>query len=586
MKKPLGKERLDVDRKILGLIVFAVFCAVMLILIVNFSTNTLSGIRGYVAGEGYWAKAQKESVMHLSHFIITEDEEDFLSFKSVLRINRGDKVGREELQKDDFDYDIVFEGFEQGLNHPDDIPHMINLYRRFQDFPHVKDAIETWQAGDEKIEELVQFGDSVWSAINTSEISLQQKEQWLERLNTLDHELTELEVRFSNAMGSVARLLNRILRWATISLGLLLILTGAWLTSRFYKSTKIWMDTLKESETRFKEVLSNSKDVLYKMDLPSKKYVYVNPAIKKMLGYEKKEFLEGGAEFIISKLHPEDVDRMRSLVDNYEQVSDGDFLPTVQFRMKDAEGNYHWVSNVRTLIRDKDNNPDAIVGSVRDITIQKVQEKELKTSLKEKEILLQEIHHRVKNNLSIVSSLLELQKANVKEDVQSLLSSSQTRIKSIAKVHEKLYQSTTLSDISLDIYISELAEEIANAYQSDQRNIELKLDVEPVTIHLDEAIPIGLILNELINNAYKHGLNGHNEGYIKISLAREKHKMVMSVTNNGTPLPPDFDLKDRDSLGMTLVNVLLKKIHGSLDIQTGEETSFVINFELDNAKAG
>lgn len=419
MKNPIGKERLDVDRKILGLTVFAVFCALALILIVNLSINTLSGIRGYVGGEGFWAKAQKESVIHLNHFIITEDEEDFISFKSVLRINRGDRVAREELQKDDYDYDVVFEGFEQGLNHPDDIPHMINLFRRFQNTPHVKDAIETWEAGDNKIEELVQFGDSVWAAVNTSEVSLEQKTEWFEQLNTLDHELTELEFRFSGAMGNVARLLNRILRWATISLGMLMIFTGTWLISRFYRSTQTWMETLKESENRFKEVLSNSKDVLYKMDIHSKQYVYVNPAIREMMGYEQKEFLDGGAKFILSKIHPKDVERMKSLVDNYENISDGDFLPTVQFRMKDVEGNYHWVSNVRTLIRDEDNNPDAIVGSVRDITLQKKQEKEIKQSLEDKEILLQEIHHRVKNNLSIVSSLLELQKSNVSDEVKA-----------------------------------------------------------------------------------------------------------------------------------------------------------------------
>jgi len=344
------------------------------------------------------------------------------------------------------------------------------------------------------------------------------------------------------------------------------------------------MNTLKKSENRFKEVLTNSKDVLYKMDIRSKKYVYVNPAITEMLGYEKKEFLDGGAEFIISKLHPDDLSRMKSLVDHYEDVSDGHFLPTVQFRLKDTEGNYHWVSNVRTLIRDEDNQPDAIVGSVRDITVQKKQEKKIKESLKEKEILLQEIHHRVKNNLAIISSLLELQKDNVNEEVQNLLSSSQARIKSIAKVHEKLYQSTTLSEISLDIYISELAEEIARAYQSDEKNIDLELDVEPLSVDLDEAIPIGLILNELINNAYKHGFKELSEGRITVSLQPEQDKMVLSVSNNGTTIPEDFDLQESDSLGMTLVNVLLKRIHGTLDVQRKKETSFIIHFNLDDIK--
>lgn len=581
MKKPLGKERLDVDRKILSLVAFAFICSVMLIFIVNFSINTLSGIRGYVGGEGNWAKAQKEAIIHLSRYIITEDEAVFGNFKSVLRINKGDRTSREELEKEDFDYDIVVEGFEQGMNHPEDIPQMINVYRRFQNFPDVREAINTWEVADQKIDELIQFGDSVRYHISTSEIGADQKAKWLEELTVLDHELTELEFRFSNAMGSAARLLNSIIRWSTIILGMMLISIGVWLTSRFYKSTKIWTETLKESERRFKQVLSNSKDVLYKMDIKSRKYVFVNPAIKEMLGYSKKEFLNGGAEFIISKVHPDDLERMKSLVENYDNISDGDFLPTVQFRLKDIDGNYHWVSNVRTLIRDENDNPEAIVGSVRDITVQKLQEKEIKESLKEKEILLQEIHHRVKNNLAIISSLLELQKSTVNDDVKSLLSSSQARIKSIAKVHEKLYQSTTLSDISLDIYISELAEEISRAYQSDEKHIDLKVDAEPVSITLDQAIPIGLILNELINNAYKHGFDGIDNGYIKVSLQKPNDRMELSVANSGNTISEDFDPKDSDSLGMTLINVLLKKINGTLEIKTGKETRFIIHFNLD-----
>ena len=123
--------------------------------------------------------------------------------------------------------------------------------------PQVKKAIEIWTEGDEKIAKLIHFGDSVRVQMQASDISLEQKTEWVSQLEELDQELTELEVRFSSEMGNLARLVNSVLRWSVIFLGLLLIGIGIWLVYRFLNSTKIWMETLKESEERFKQVLSN-----------------------------------------------------------------------------------------------------------------------------------------------------------------------------------------------------------------------------------------------------------------------------------------------------------------------------------------
>ena len=193
---------------------------------------------------------------------------------------------------------------------------------------------------------------------------------------------------------------------------------------------------------------------------------------------------------------------------------------------------------------------------------------------------MQEIHHRVKNNLAIISSLLELQKDNVSEEVEALLSSSQSRIKSIAKVHEKLYESSTLSNIPLDTYIRELAEEIKKAYTSDKKDIELQLNVSPYEIDLDDAIPIGLILNELINNAFKHAFKGLDKGILYISLQGKGDGMELVVANDGNAIAKDFDPAESDSLGMTLIQVLIKRINGTLHIESEEWTKFTIQFEL------
>ncbi|MBO6585473.1 MAG: PAS domain S-box protein [Gracilimonas sp.] len=577
-----GKKRPDVDQKVVALFAFGIVCAILLILIVNISINTTSGVRGYVGGEGMWTKAQKESVIHLTNYIITENEEEFNHFKSALRVNLGDRTAREELLKNDYNYQKAYDGFIKGKNHPEDIPHMINVFRRFSWTPQVQTAIDIWTEADEKITDLIHFGDSIRTQIQSPEISLGQKTEWVTRIEKMDHEFTDLEVRFSAAMGDLARLVNSVLRWSVITLGLMLIGIGIWLVYRFLNSTRVWMKTLRESEERFKQVLSNSKDVLYKMNLEDREYKYVSPALTSMLGYKPEEFLDGGISFIFSKMHPKDRERIQQVVEKYDHIEDNEFLPFVEFRLKDSSGNWKWVSNVRTLVRGSDGKPEAIIGSVRDISTQKKQDKQIKESLKEKEVLLQEIHHRVKNNLAIISSLLELQKDNVSQDVEDLLSSSQARIKSIAKVHEKLYESSTLSNIPLDAYIRELSEEIKNAYTSDKKNIEIQLDVVPFEIDLDEAIPIGLILNELINNAFKHAFKDHKEGVIRISLEKSGSGMELVVENNGDSIAEDFDPDQSDSLGMTLIRVLIKRVNGTLKIESGERTRFIIQFELGN----
>ena len=575
------KDRMIGNGRIFGVVAFGMLCALLLIFVVNLSINTSSGIRAYVAGEGYWAKAQKEAALHLSNYIITEDSAKYEHFKSVLRVIEGDWLGREELQKEHFDYDVVYEGFITGKNHPNDVDDMINLFRRFQGISHVNEAIETWAAGDEKIAELRSFAADIHSVIqNRDSVSLMQKTRWMEDLETLDHELTDLEYSFSLAMGNMARLINEILRWSTISLGLILIFIGVWITARFYHSTQTYTKLIKENEEQLKNILDNSKDFLYKLNLKTRSYEFVSPGVYDMLGYEQQVYIKGGIPFVLSITHPDDIQRMNKEIKKYDELSSKNFLSETQFRLQTKSGEYKWVSNVRSLIYDEQGNATAIVGAVRDISTQKEQERTIKESLKEKEILLKEIHHRVKNNLAIISSLLELQKVGVSEDVQNLLTSSQARIKSIAKVHEKLYESTTLSDINLNTYIAEITEEIKRAYLSDDRNIDIQMDLTPLTVDINSAIPIGLILNELINNAYKHAFNGLNSGTLKVLLNVINDKIELSIESDGNKMDKNFDIHDSDSLGMTLIEVLVKRIDGQLEISQDEWTRFKITFDL------
>lgn len=212
---------------------------------------------------------------------------------------------------------------------------------------------------------------------------------------------------------------------------------------------------------------------------------------------------------------------------------------------------------------------DRYIASILDITSRKQAENELRRSLQEKEVLLKEVHHRVKNNMQVISSLLSLQSDSI-TDPESLerLRESQNRIKSMALVHESLYQSKNLASIDPGGYLRNLASEVISSY-----SLETIITVDfSITVHamdLDTALPCGLIVNELVSNSLKHGFKGRTEGIITIGLDETDDEYILSLRDNGCGLPTDFDITSLKSLGMKLINVLTRQIRGTIEIETG-----------------
>ena len=172
-----------------------------------------------------------------------------------------------------------------------------------------------------------------------------------------------------------------------------------------------------------------------------------------------------------------------------------------------------------------------------DITEREKSEETIRTSLKEKELLPVEVHHRVKNNLAVISGLLELQSLSVDDlKVNRALKDSRLRIQSIALVHEKLYQNENLSEIEMDPYIHELVESLKNSFKSDLINIHFNFDIDPISLIITQAIPCGLLVNEIITNAYKHAFNDRKEGKVDITLRIEKGVITLSIKDDGVGL--------------------------------------------------
>ena len=222
---------------------------------------------------------------------------------------------------------------------------------------------------------------------------------------------------------------------------------------------------------------------------------------------------------------------------------------------------------------------DLLARSIGYALMRKQAEKELRIALQEKEILLREIHHRVKNNLQVISSLLYLQERYIEDErYKYIFKDTRNRIKSMALIHDRLCHSPNLSNINFAEYIKDTANTLLQSYKTPDKII-LSIDVEDIVISIESAVPCGLILNELISNSLKHAFPEGKEGEIQLSFYRSAAGLItLMVSDNGVGFPNDFDFKDSKSLGMKLINLLVHQINGTLELDRTGGTSFKISF--------
>lgn len=207
-------------------------------------------------------------------------------------------------------------------------------------------------------------------------------------------------------------------------------------------------------------------------------------------------------------------------------------------------------------------------------------EEQLKASLQEKEVLLQEIHHRVKNNLQIVSSLLNLQ-ATYLQDEQALeiFKVSQNRIESMALVHEKLYQSQDLANIDFDEYVQELVTNLYYSYKIDSNAIDLKVSSDRIFLKVDVAIPCGLIINELVLNSLKYAFSPGRKGKVYVEFrVISNNEFALTIGDDGIGLPSDLDWQNTSSLGLQIVNSLVEQLAGTIKLNNTSGTEYIIRF--------
>jgi PAS domain S-box-containing protein len=325
---------------------------------------------------------------------------------------------------------------------------------------------------------------------------------------------------------------------------------------------KLIEEALIESEEKFRVLAETSPAAIILHQ--GERFIYTNPATTKIFGYSEAELMEMNFWEWSAKEDSERI-RQRSLArlkgkpepDRYEH------------RVITKHGEVRWLL-VCAGVTEYRGKP-TVIATLLDITEAKKAEERIKAALEEKIILLKEVHHRVKNNMQIISSLLELQSDSIPDErSRACLRESQNRIKSMALIHERLYRSKDFSSIDLGEYISDLSHYLFDSYVVESERVSLNIDAGNIGLDVNRAVPCGLIINELVSNALKHGFPNGRTGEISVSVKGGVDSITVEVSDTGVGIPPGLDPQKTETLGLQLVFLLARQLHGGISFDSGE----------------
>jgi two-component sensor histidine kinase len=233
------------------------------------------------------------------------------------------------------------------------------------------------------------------------------------------------------------------------------------------------------------------------------------------------------------------------------------------------DGRIVWVSLTVSLVRHADGTPAYFVSQIQDITQRRAAHEQIQASLAEKEVLLKEIHHRVKNNLQVISSLLRIQSGYLKDPADTeILRECETRIQTMAMVHERLYQSGNFAEIDFGGHLRELAALVVRAQSRDPERFRLDVQCASALVSLDDAIPLGLIAAELMINAFKHAFSDRTYGCVRVRFQREAEGLILEVADDGVGLPADFNFEQGKTLGLRLIRSLARQLRAEVSAES------------------
>ncbi len=327
---------------------------------------------------------------------------------------------------------------------------------------------------------------------------------------------------------------------------------------------------LRESQASLQALLDHTTAVIYLLD-PENRFLLINRQFEQLFHVTKAQVVGQPLEAVFAE------DIAAAFRANNLQVLASSMAQEFEEQAPHDDGLHTYIS-IKVPLCDATGNPYALCGISTDITERKRVEEELKAALVEKDVLLKEVYHRIKNNLQIISSLLDLQADTVADpQVRLLFEDSQQRIQAVALIHESLYQAGNVGRIPAAEYVHRLSTQVFQAYAPPGDRITLKVQADPIWIEAQQAIPCGLIINELLSNSLKYAFPGDQGGEITIALQpAPEEQVVLTVSDTGVGFPANVDFRHTDSLGLQLVCLLTEQIGGTIELDCTTGTRWIL----------
>jgi PAS domain S-box-containing protein len=330
-----------------------------------------------------------------------------------------------------------------------------------------------------------------------------------------------------------------------------------------------------ESETRFRSLADHAPVLIWSSGI-DRQCNFFNRGWLQFTGRKLEEELGDGWT---ESIHPRD---LASVLNTYNSAFEKREAFQMEFRLLRHDEEYRWIQIRGVPIFLMDNTFTGYIGSCIDVTDEKKSREVILAQLNEKDVLLREIHHRVKNNLQVIMSLLGLQALRAPKEFAEFLQESQNRIRAMAIVHENLYHSEKISRLDLSSYLDRLAKMLATSYLRPDQKISIHVQTNHVEISLDKAIPCGLITNEIVTNSLRHAFPlSKPSGEVCINCVAEDHHVFLRIHDTGIGLPKKIDPGTAETFGMRLIALLVKQLNGELKLdRSSEGTAYEIKFEV------
>lgn len=336
---------------------------------------------------------------------------------------------------------------------------------------------------------------------------------------------------------------------------------------------------------RFSRLFNNARSLIYRLRIPDAGVEYINPVCKTVTGYSLDDFLKGTVS--IEELMTPDTKTL--FKKQWAQMCEGNCLPEMEFQIITRDGLWRTLRQTNVIVFDEEGAPLALEAIANDITEKvaakealKEQNKVLDSHLKDKELVLKEVHHRINNNLGTIKSLAQLQISNTQhKPAKEALEEIRGRIHSIMILYSKLYQTTNYMSLSPRAYLTDLAGTLVDIF-ADLQNVTLNTDIENVDINLKLLFPLGLITNEILTNSLKYAFNKKTDNVIEVKLYRKGYRTTYILSDNGKGMPDFTNPECSSNFGLTLIAQLARQIEATMDVDTKNGTRYKFEFGIDS----